>query len=739
MWWDEGLAAWAARQSLAEAAAWTARDVHPPLYFWLLHAWRLLSGDSEFGLRLLSALVGVVTVAAAYLLGRRVAGPPAGVLAALVVAVSRFAVAWSQEMRMYALAALWATLALWAATRLWDGKGWRSWVGYVLFATLGLYTLYLFASVLAVVNLVWLGWVAWRERPRGPAWGRWLSAQAAVLTLAAPWLLYALGRIPTWSAATEVSPGLFLRVYWTAFAVGASAHVERWLPWTLPVLAVLAAGVAVLVRRTRLSGRDGRHLALLLLALLLPAAVVYLVSLPKDFFFYSPPLAPRYFLVFVAAYAVLLAWAITTLAAGRRWLLALLMAVPLAVNAVALADYYPGRILTDDYRSAARALQVYRRPGDAVALVTDQDWPIFAYHYAGPWTGVPHAWRLTPEQAEAFLAPLWQESEGVWLVLTPYAVVSDPQDLLGDWLAQRSLASAEHRFAEVTLRFYARTAPRAAQARAAQAHTPRPDAPPQWTADLAVADGLTLAGYDLPLTAVRPGDLLHLALYWQAEQPAAAIVRLEGRGGVLWQTEVAVPAGATRQQLDVPIPPDAAAGPARIAVAAPGAAGAAIASLRLRPANIAVGSAGEVAPAHPLAVDFEAGIRLLGYDLTPTEVRPGETVALTLYWQAQQPIPARYKVFTHLLGAQFNAQSGNFLWGQQDNEPVNGRRPTTTWRPGEVIVDPYRIVLDPAAPAGDYRVEVGLYAPATGHRLLRLDAAGQPVADHVILTTVKAR
>ena len=64
VWWDEGLASWAARQPLADISLWTANDVHPPLYFWLLHFWRLLSGDSEFGLRLLSAIIGLFTIPA---------------------------------------------------------------------------------------------------------------------------------------------------------------------------------------------------------------------------------------------------------------------------------------------------------------------------------------------------------------------------------------------------------------------------------------------------------------------------------------------------------------------------------------------------------------------------------------------------------------------------------------------------------------------------------------------------
>src|SRR5690606_8901696 len=103
-------------------------DVHPPLYFELLHLWRLLSGDGEAGLRLLSAFLGTLTLALTYTLGRRMArgtlspggAALAGTLAALFLAVSRFAIAWSQEIRMYALASLLAVLAVWAARRVWE-------------------------------------------------------------------------------------------------------------------------------------------------------------------------------------------------------------------------------------------------------------------------------------------------------------------------------------------------------------------------------------------------------------------------------------------------------------------------------------------------------------------------------------------------------------------------------------------------------------------------------------------
>ena len=227
VWWDEGLAVWSARQSPAAIARWTATDVHPPLYFWMLHFWRLGSGDSEFGLRLLSAAIGVLTVAATYRLGRVVGGARAGLLAALLVGISRFNIWWSQEMRMYALAALLAAFSLWAAIRFWDRDRLTDVVLYVIFTTAGLYTLYLSVSVMVVANLVWL-WVFWRSESRGRALLRWGAAQMVVLALFALWLAYALGRIPTWSSASPVALDVFLRIYWTVLTIGIPVSVESY-------------------------------------------------------------------------------------------------------------------------------------------------------------------------------------------------------------------------------------------------------------------------------------------------------------------------------------------------------------------------------------------------------------------------------------------------------------------------------------------------------------------------------
>ena len=54
-WNDEGNSARIAERSLQLITEGAAGDIHPPLYYYLLHFWRGLFGSSEFALGSLSA------------------------------------------------------------------------------------------------------------------------------------------------------------------------------------------------------------------------------------------------------------------------------------------------------------------------------------------------------------------------------------------------------------------------------------------------------------------------------------------------------------------------------------------------------------------------------------------------------------------------------------------------------------------------------------------------------------
>ncbi|MBI5651625.1 MAG: glycosyltransferase family 39 protein [Chloroflexi bacterium] len=142
---------------------------------------------------------------------------------------------------------------------------------------------------------------------------------------------------------------------------------------------------------------------------------------------------------------------------------------------------------------------------------------------------------------------------------------------------------------------------------------------------------------------------------------------------------------------------------------------------------------------HDLRATLGEQIQLTGYALNRDSFAPGETILLTLHWQTRAPIPNRYKVFTHLIGA-FNPATNSPIWAQMDGEPVGGSRATTAWQIGETIADRYGLQIPNAIPPGEYQIEIGMYDPITGARVPVFDANRQRVADdRVIVQTIHIR
>jgi hypothetical protein len=131
--------------------------------------------------------------------------------------------------------------------------------------------------------------------------------------------------------------------------------------------------------------------------------------------------------------------------------------------------------------------------------------------------------------------------------------------------------------------------------------------------------------------------------------------------------------------------------------------------------------------APPPVATFGNQIRLRSYAYASRALRPGDTVRLTLEWEAVTTIDEPYKVFVHVLGPQ------GLPIAQQDNEPVNGTYPTTRWQRGERISDPYVFPLPDDLPPGEYQVEVGLYRPGDFSRLPIVDQEQTVIDDKVFL------
>ncbi len=135
---------------------------------------------------------------------------------------------------------------------------------------------------------------------------------------------------------------------------------------------------------------------------------------------------------------------------------------------------------------------------------------------------------------------------------------------------------------------------------------------------------------------------------------------------------------------------------------------------------------------NPLQVDLAHKVRLLGYGFSPDTLYPGDPLHLTLYWQALANIQKDYTVFTHLMDKEGR------IWGQKDNFPAGGTRPTSRWLVGEIVVDEYDIPVRGDAPPGEYTIEIGMYDLISGERLAAFDTEGERLPDdRIILTKVE--
>lgn len=139
------------------------------------------------------------------------------------------------------------------------------------------------------------------------------------------------------------------------------------------------------------------------------------------------------------------------------------------------------------------------------------------------------------------------------------------------------------------------------------------------------------------------------------------------------------------------------------------------------------------APARSVKVQFEGGLRLIGYSM-PGSARPGETVTLTLFWETSQPLSADLTGFVHL-GKGRDSQP---LIAQHDGPLCPGFDPSR-WEPGYVYIETRSLPLAADAATDSYDIRVGVYHPDAAVRLNILEA-DVPFEDYrAQLTTFQVR
>lgn len=397
-----------------------------------------LIGSQDILIRLPSFLAGVLAVAVAFVLGRRLRGPGVGLLLALLLAISAFHIQYSQEARYYGLMSFLSLLAAYLMLRGLDENRIGDLIAFVfvsafdvwnhLFALFFVAPMVLYASLilgarlLRAVRLPRLS--SWRRRTSGSrktTRSRLLGWQQSIIGLLRQIpLAYAIFLVsvvvlglltlevtlPVLRAATSGSAGSAVAtVFSTADSTSLTSNAsllgfslsftslsslfalfgsgQGWASWVYMGLALL--GLAELLGR-----RQWRQALFLLLWLWLPLLLVSLIR--SEHFF-----AEKYLIFVQPAYLALVALGIFAVA-YRLWTwpwsftwrspvpatalvggLALLL---LFINTRPVLGYY-GQQDRLNWRGVISYIQSDLRVDDAVIFATmrERDWGPFVYYF----------------------------------------------------------------------------------------------------------------------------------------------------------------------------------------------------------------------------------------------------------------------------------------------------------------------------------------------------------------------
>lgn len=271
---------------------------------------------------------------------------------------------------------------------------------------------------------------------------------------------------------------------------------------------------------------------------------------------------------------------------------------------------------------------------------------------------------------------------------------------------------------------------------------------------------LRLRGYSLETTAAQPGGALSLTLYWEVLQTpthrwslfahavdsAGLIAGQRDRypGGGTLATDWLRPGQQWVEPLTIVLPDtayapdtltvlvglyDLASGERMLVAEHDGET-----ALVLTPPLPLQPRPDETDLPNPRRDNFGHLIALRGYDLSGRRLHPGETLTVTLHWQALARMMEDYTVFVHVIDPVTWT-----IYGGSDAMPANWTRPTSSWAVGEIVTDAHTLTLNPETPPGVYTIEIGLYRmpqPGTFERLSVVAAPGGQASDVIYLARV---
>jgi hypothetical protein len=409
--YDDAFSFFLSRQSLSQIIIGTAADTMPPLYYFILHYWMLISTHVWF-LRLLSVILNLGTIGLFFACVNEIAGEKAAFWASLMAAMSPLQIYHAQDIRMYALVQFVQIGYFYCFLRTQREKAKMNWwIGLVLFGTAAFYSHNLAPFALLVPDI----WLLWKRKLK-PLF-HLITAQVVMVVLALPWLIQLPGQIHKiqtafWTPRPGIVEVLQVLLQW-------SVNLPLSGIW-LVVAAICAVVWPVLAVWLLLRNRDTRQgISFLVLWTVFQPIVLFGIS-----YFMQPVFVARGFL---AASLGMYALAGVVIARKRPAAGYLIGGSFLVAAVVSLPFYYSfSSFPRSDYRQTADWIRTHS--GDGYIVIHDNKLSYFPMAFYAP--DLPQEFLADePGSSNDTLALPSQEAMEIFPHRTMEAAVDGYQDL----------------------------------------------------------------------------------------------------------------------------------------------------------------------------------------------------------------------------------------------------------------------------------------------------------------------
>lgn len=326
-------------------------DFQPPLFHIVVHFFMQIS-RSEWWLRLASVIPALASIVLTIVIAKKFSNIHVAQIAGILLATSQFHTFYSQELRPYSMATMWALMSLWFLLGIINKKKKAS-IGFVISSAAGLYTMYLFPFWLITL---WVYTLVWHKT--------YLKQITIYLLLSAiffmPWL-------PTFYKQLTIGTGIAADV--PAWSQIVSPPLVKMIPLTLikfsigridisanlvSILVISVAGILTLAFFERsLKTKSGKHILFLFA---FPILLAFIVS------FKVPVLDPKRVL-----FCLPLLYMVIASGVGKSLKAAVGLLALLSINMYALTTYATnpdaGR---EPWREAVKEVETFASQNDKI-------------------------------------------------------------------------------------------------------------------------------------------------------------------------------------------------------------------------------------------------------------------------------------------------------------------------------------------------------------------------------------